>query len=78
VQQTAERVDSATTSPQVRTIVTDVSAASTELRRAATQVRDLSARFASSQEKTGRAADDRRLTAHEDQLRARYSRIDVK
>jgi phospholipid/cholesterol/gamma-HCH transport system substrate-binding protein len=49
VQVTAGRVDSVTTSPQVRSIVTDVAAASGELRRAATQVHDLSARFATSQ-----------------------------
>lgn len=49
VQATAGRVDSATTSPQVRSIVTDVAAASTELRRTATQVHDLSTRFATSQ-----------------------------
>jgi phospholipid/cholesterol/gamma-HCH transport system substrate-binding protein len=49
VQTTAGRVDSVTTSPQVRAIVTDVAAASTELRHAATQVNDLSRRVATSQ-----------------------------
>ena len=46
---TAERLDSATTSPQVRQIVEDLAIASTELRHTAVQVRDLSARFARSQ-----------------------------
>ena len=46
---TAERLDSATTSPQVRQIVEDLSIASTELRRTAVQVRELSTRFARSQ-----------------------------
>jgi phospholipid/cholesterol/gamma-HCH transport system substrate-binding protein len=46
---TAERLDSATTSPQMRQIVEDMSAASFELRRAAVQVHDLSVRFAKSQ-----------------------------
>lgn len=46
---TAERLDSATTSPQVRHIVEDLGIAATELRRTATQVRDLSERFAKSQ-----------------------------
>jgi len=46
---TTERLDSATTSPQVRHIVEDLGIASTELRRTAVQVRDLSERFAKSQ-----------------------------
>ena len=46
---TAERLDSATTSPQVRRIVEDLSIASTELRRTAVQVHELSTRFATSQ-----------------------------
>jgi phospholipid/cholesterol/gamma-HCH transport system substrate-binding protein len=46
---TAERFDSATTSPQVRQILEDLSIASFELRRTAVQVHDLSARFAKSQ-----------------------------
>lgn len=46
---TAERIDSATTSPQVRQIVEDLSIASTELRRTAVQVRELSTRFSQSQ-----------------------------
>jgi phospholipid/cholesterol/gamma-HCH transport system substrate-binding protein len=49
VQLTARRLDSATTSPQVRHIVEDLGIASTELRRTAVQVRDLSERFAQSQ-----------------------------
>jgi phospholipid/cholesterol/gamma-HCH transport system substrate-binding protein len=48
-QLTAERLDSATTSPQIRHIVEDLGIASTELRRTAVQVRDLSERFAKSQ-----------------------------
>ena len=46
---TAERLDSAASSSQVRQIVADLSIASTELRRTAVQVRELSARFAKSQ-----------------------------
>ena len=46
---TAQRIDSATTSPETRGIVADLSAGAFELRRAATQVRDLSDRFAKSQ-----------------------------
>jgi len=46
---TAERLDSATTSPQMRQIVEDLSAASSELRRTAVQVHDLATRFAKSQ-----------------------------
>jgi phospholipid/cholesterol/gamma-HCH transport system substrate-binding protein len=46
---TAERLDSATTSPQVRQIVEDLSIVSTELRHTAVQVRELSTRFAKSQ-----------------------------
>jgi len=49
VQLTAQRLDSATTSPEVRHIVEDLGIASTELRRTAVQVRDLSERFAKSQ-----------------------------
>ena len=48
---TAERLDSATSSPQVRQAVEDLSIASTELRHTAVQVRELSARFARSQGK---------------------------
>jgi len=48
-QLTAARLDSATTSPQVRQIVEDLSIASTELRRTAVQVRELSTRFAKTQ-----------------------------
>jgi phospholipid/cholesterol/gamma-HCH transport system substrate-binding protein len=46
---TAQRIDSAATSPQTRGIVEDLSVGAFELRRAATQVRDLSERFARSQ-----------------------------
>jgi phospholipid/cholesterol/gamma-HCH transport system substrate-binding protein len=46
---TAERVDSATSSPQARQIVEDLSTVSTELRRTAVLVRELSTRFAKSQ-----------------------------
>jgi phospholipid/cholesterol/gamma-HCH transport system substrate-binding protein len=46
---TAQRIDSATTSPQTRGIVEDLSIGAFELRRAAAQVRDLSERFARSQ-----------------------------
>ena len=46
---TAERLDSATTSPQIRQMVEDLSIASTELRNTAVQVRELSTRFAKSQ-----------------------------
>ena len=46
---TAQRIDSATTSPQTRGIVEDVAIGAYELRRTATQVRDLSERFARSQ-----------------------------
>ncbi|HEY9227887.1 MAG TPA: MlaD family protein [Gemmatimonadaceae bacterium] len=46
---TAQRIDSAATSPQTRGIVEDLSAGAFELRRAATQVRDLSERFGRSQ-----------------------------
>ena len=45
----AELLDSATTSPQVRQIVEDLSIVSTELRHTAVQVRELSTRFAKSQ-----------------------------
>jgi phospholipid/cholesterol/gamma-HCH transport system substrate-binding protein len=46
---TAQRIDSAATSTQTRGIVEDLSVGAFELRRAATQVRDLSERFARSQ-----------------------------
>jgi phospholipid/cholesterol/gamma-HCH transport system substrate-binding protein len=46
---TAQRIDSAAASPQARGIVEDLSVGAFELRRAATQVRDLSERFAKSQ-----------------------------
>jgi phospholipid/cholesterol/gamma-HCH transport system substrate-binding protein len=46
---TAERIDSAAASPQVRQIVENLSIASTELRRTAVQVRELSTRFAKTQ-----------------------------
>ena len=49
VQGTAGRIDSATTSKQVRDIVENLSVASTELRHTSTQVRDLAGRFATSQ-----------------------------
>ena len=51
VQLTAERLDSAATSPQVRHIIEDLGMAATELRRTASQVRDLSERVAKSQGK---------------------------
>jgi phospholipid/cholesterol/gamma-HCH transport system substrate-binding protein len=46
---TAQRVDSAAASPQARGIVEDLSVGAFELRRAATQVRDLAERFSRSQ-----------------------------
>jgi phospholipid/cholesterol/gamma-HCH transport system substrate-binding protein len=46
---TAERIDSAASSPGVRQAVEDLSVASTELRRTAVQVRELSTRFANTQ-----------------------------
>jgi phospholipid/cholesterol/gamma-HCH transport system substrate-binding protein len=46
---TAERIDSAATSPQARGMVEDLSVGAFELRRAATQVRDLSERIAETQ-----------------------------
>ncbi len=49
VEGTAQRIDSATTSDQVRQIMVDLAAASTELRHATTQVRDLTERFATTQ-----------------------------
>ncbi len=49
VEITANRVDSATTSPEMRSIVADLSVAASELRRTTSQVRDLSDRFARSQ-----------------------------
>lgn len=49
VSTTAQRIDSASASPQTRGIVEDLSIGAFELRRAAAQVRDLSERFARSQ-----------------------------
>jgi ABC transport permease subunit len=49
VQGTAQRIDSAATSKQVRDIIENLSTASTELRHTSTQVRDLSSRFAVTQ-----------------------------
>jgi phospholipid/cholesterol/gamma-HCH transport system substrate-binding protein len=49
VQGTAERIDSAATSKQVRDIVDNLASASTELRHTSTQVRDLAERFATTQ-----------------------------
>ena len=49
VQGTAQRIDSAATSQQVRDIIENLTTASTELRHTSTQVRDLSARFATTQ-----------------------------
>lgn len=49
VQGTAQRIDSATTSEQVRGIIENLASASTELRHTSTQVRDLSTRFATTQ-----------------------------
>ena len=49
VEATARRLDSAATSPEVRQLVENFSVASTELRRTATQVRDLSARMATTE-----------------------------
>jgi len=49
VQGTAQRIDSAATSQQVRDIIENLATASTELRHTSTQVRDLSARFATTQ-----------------------------
>lgn len=49
VELTARRLDSATTSDQARQLVTNFSDAAFELRHAATQVRDLSTRFRSTQ-----------------------------
>jgi len=49
VQGTAERIDSATTSKQVRDIVENLAMASSDLRQTSTQVRDLAGRFATSQ-----------------------------
>ena len=51
VEATAHRLDSAATSPEVRQLVDNFSVASTELRRTATQVRDLSARLATTETK---------------------------
>jgi len=49
VQGTAERIDSAATSKQVRDIIDNLAQASTELRHTSTQVRDLAGRFATTQ-----------------------------
>lgn len=49
VQRTMERVDSSASSGDVRHIVDDLAVASSELRRATTQVRDLTERFATTQ-----------------------------
>jgi phospholipid/cholesterol/gamma-HCH transport system substrate-binding protein len=49
VQGTAQRIDSAATSQQVRDIIENLATASTELRHTSTQVRDLSSRFATTQ-----------------------------
>jgi phospholipid/cholesterol/gamma-HCH transport system substrate-binding protein len=49
VQGTAERIDSAATSKQVRDIIENLASASTELRSTSTQVRDLAGRFATTQ-----------------------------
>jgi phospholipid/cholesterol/gamma-HCH transport system substrate-binding protein len=49
VQGTAQRIDSAATSKQVRDIIENLSTASTELRHTSTQVRELSTRFAVTQ-----------------------------
>lgn len=49
VQGTAERIDSAATSKQVRDIVENLSEASTELRHTSTQVHELAGRFATTQ-----------------------------
>jgi phospholipid/cholesterol/gamma-HCH transport system substrate-binding protein len=49
VELTARRLDSATTSDQVRLLVENFSDAASELRNAATQVRDLSTRLRSTQ-----------------------------
>ena len=51
VEATAHRLDSAATSAEVRQLVENFSVASTELRHAATQVRDLSTRLAATQAK---------------------------
>ena len=51
VRLTASRIDSATTSPETRSIVSDLAVAATELRHTSVQVRELSGRFASTQTK---------------------------
>lgn len=51
VKVTASRIDSAATSPEARSIVSDLSVAATELRHTSTQLRDLSGRFATTQTK---------------------------
>jgi phospholipid/cholesterol/gamma-HCH transport system substrate-binding protein len=49
VEGTAQRIDSVTTSTQVRDIIENLSQASIELRHTSTQVRDLTGRFATTQ-----------------------------
>ena len=49
VERMAQQVDTSASNGQVRQIVSDAAVASAELRRAATQIRDLSERFATSQ-----------------------------
>src|SRR5205814_8954070 len=51
VEITAHRIDSAATSNEVRLLVENFSVASTELRRVATQLRDLSERLAATQKR---------------------------
>ena len=51
VRLTASRIDSATTSPETRSIVSDLAIAATELRHTSGQIRELSGRFASTQTK---------------------------
>jgi phospholipid/cholesterol/gamma-HCH transport system substrate-binding protein len=51
VERTARRVDSASTSQEVKQLIENLTVASTELRRVALQVRELSTGFASSQQK---------------------------
>lgn len=51
VKLTATRVDSAATSPEARSIMSDLSVAAAELRHTSSQLRDLSGRFATTQTK---------------------------
>jgi phospholipid/cholesterol/gamma-HCH transport system substrate-binding protein len=51
VRTTASRIDSATTSPETRSIMTDLAAAATELRHTSSQLHELSGRFATTQTK---------------------------